>query len=416
MGGGGHDVGADQGVLHHVGVQQAVVAPGPAEPCHHPAVGRGQQDAGPARQVGDAQRLHLLGPGVVHPEAGNRQLGQQHRRRGQGVEGGQELPISDEPAEHLARQVMGGGHADPGQLVRRRRQRVEYPRGPAGRHHFEQIRGDPEDRPVVDPQDLGPLIQHLVLRHRPPGGRPQLAESGDIVGFGDSGVEHERVGDDRHRHAGCLFAVLLLEHRGHTLERPLPILFPKQTRRRGHAALEGERAGDDEPLRQGGHLHEAGQRVDPSLQPPRGGEADDLFEPELPAEVTEQAVFELRIRDAVREVPPAVAEAGRHADRNRVLDHLVGGLEILSQPSSGFVLDCAGGAHLGLDDHRRTARVEDQDVRLGGRVVQEHAGRFCYDGAARLPARMAAAEGARQLGVDHGLGVAGHTGQSTRRV
>ena len=60
MGGRGHDVHPNQYLLHHGPVQFRVVQAGPARSGCDPVVGRGQQSPGPARQIGDLQRLDPL--------------------------------------------------------------------------------------------------------------------------------------------------------------------------------------------------------------------------------------------------------------------------------------------------------------------------------------------------------------------
>ena len=72
-----HDVRADQRVLHHRAVQRLVVAAAAAVACLDRAVGGGEQHAGPAPQICDAQRLHCLGVSPVHVEPRDRQLGEQ---------------------------------------------------------------------------------------------------------------------------------------------------------------------------------------------------------------------------------------------------------------------------------------------------------------------------------------------------
>ena len=53
--GGRHDVGADEGVFHHGGVERGVVPAGPAMARRDGAVSSSQERAGAAGQIGDAQ-------------------------------------------------------------------------------------------------------------------------------------------------------------------------------------------------------------------------------------------------------------------------------------------------------------------------------------------------------------------------
>ena len=89
-------------------VQPLRVAAGQSVQAVDAAVGGVQQGAGAAGVVGDAEILHLLRvgpPGVV----GNGQMGQQRRRFGAGVVGGQKLAVGDKFLVHRAGQVVGLG-------------------------------------------------------------------------------------------------------------------------------------------------------------------------------------------------------------------------------------------------------------------------------------------------------------------
>ena len=211
---GGHDVRADQRVLHHRAMQRLVVAAAAAVARRDRAVGGGEQDAGPARKIGDAQRLHRLGVGPVHVQPRHRQLGEQGRRGGQRVERREELPVRDQPPEHLAGEILRTGRPDavefPGDPV----QTIQHGLRRAVRNGQQHIRSDLEDRPVVDlAEDVAPGLQDLALQ-QPATGAAQFVERADLVCACDGGVDGERVGDDRHRHTRGLLAVLLVERLG----------------------------------------------------------------------------------------------------------------------------------------------------------------------------------------------------------
>ena len=108
MDGGGHDVAAVERLLHHHFVEGCRVAPGPLVTGGYLLVHRREQRAGPAGEVPDSQPADGLSIRPVHAlQLGDGQPGQQCRRRGQGVEGGQVLAVGNKSLEDAAGQVVG---------------------------------------------------------------------------------------------------------------------------------------------------------------------------------------------------------------------------------------------------------------------------------------------------------------------
>ena len=168
MRGGGHDVGADQRLLHHrLAVQLPVVAARAAPPRRDGAVGRREQRARPARQVGDAQRLHRLRVAPVHVQPRDGEFGEQRGGGGPRVEGRQELAVGDQPPEHLPREVLRRGDAEPRELVGGGAQicSIRFPASASGMH-VRRSRATSKIEPVVDREDALPRGQRLLLADR----------------------------------------------------------------------------------------------------------------------------------------------------------------------------------------------------------------------------------------------------------
>ena len=113
MGGGGHDVRADERLLKHLMVDGFVVAARPPVTGGDGAVGGAQQRARAAGQVGDAERFHRIGVSPIHLKAHDGELGEERGGRGAGVEGGEEFPVGDQLAKHLPREIVHRRHAMP---------------------------------------------------------------------------------------------------------------------------------------------------------------------------------------------------------------------------------------------------------------------------------------------------------------
>ena len=123
--GGRHDVGGDHGALQHGRVYCAIVAAAVPVARQHRLVGRHQQGAGAAGEVGDAQvRVGVqVAPVRVHPRHG--QFAKQLGGFGPRVERGEELPVGDEPLEHAPGEILLGGDAASGEFVGHSHQRAQ---------------------------------------------------------------------------------------------------------------------------------------------------------------------------------------------------------------------------------------------------------------------------------------------------
>ena len=107
-----HDVAAVEHLLHHRAVEIGGVAAGPLVPGGDLVVDRGEQRAGAAGEVPDAQLADGVGVRPVDAlHFGDSQPGQERGGRGQRVEGGQVLAVRDEALEDAPGQVVGVVHA-----------------------------------------------------------------------------------------------------------------------------------------------------------------------------------------------------------------------------------------------------------------------------------------------------------------
>ena len=406
-------MGADQRVLHHRAVQRLVVAAGAAMARGDHAVGGGEQDAGAAGEVGDAQRRHRLGVGPVRVQPRHCEFGEQRRRRRQRVEGGEELAVGDQPPEHLAGEVLRAGHADPVQLVRDGAQALQHGRRHARPDRRQHVRGDAKDRPVVDlGEDVAPRLQYAVLRH-PAELAAQFVDRGDAVGTRETGVERERVGDDRHRHPRGLLALLLPQRRGDPRPRVRLVLQPGAEAGGGlpDALLQDAHPFLDAAFGQRGLLDQAGERVDAATQP--AGARPALRVGGLALAMREDAVAELRLGDALGEALLIAAQRRRHAHGDRLLDRLAVRVHDRVEAGARVVLDGRGGLPLGLDDHGRAAGMADHDVgSLGGMAAQD-VGLLGADAPRLAPARVLPAQRLGERGVERGFAGARHRRQHT---
>ena len=99
-----HHVAAVEDILHHGRVQLGRITAGAFMAGSNLFVHRGQQGAGSASKIGDAELADGVGVAPVHAfHLAHGKSGQQGSGRGQGVEGGQVLAVGDEALEYPAR-------------------------------------------------------------------------------------------------------------------------------------------------------------------------------------------------------------------------------------------------------------------------------------------------------------------------
>ena len=207
---GGHDVGGHQRPLHHPRVQLRVIAARVPVSGKHAVVGGQEEGAGSTREVTDSQVLNGGGFRPIHIETRHRELGQQSGRIGQRIESGEELPIRNQALKHAAGQVIEAVGADGRKLVRHVGQAIHDVQHRRVADGQQQIHGDLEDRPVVDPQYAPPALQEARPKYVA-GFAAQAVQMRYAMLTRQRRVERHRVRNDRHRHARCLLAVLLVE-------------------------------------------------------------------------------------------------------------------------------------------------------------------------------------------------------------
>src|SRR3990172_10272475 len=74
--------------------------------------------------------------------------------------------------------------------------------------------GNIENRPVIDFKNLFPVFKHLILTDAAPFA-PKFIKGTDVIEVaipaGQAFMEHQRIGQDGHRHSPSLLSVLLPE-------------------------------------------------------------------------------------------------------------------------------------------------------------------------------------------------------------
>ena len=261
-------------------------------------VGGGEQRAGAAGEIAHAQLADAFGVGPVEAlQLGDREPGQQRRRGGPGVEGGQILAVGDQALEDASGEVVGVVAAGRVHLLGGVAQFVEQLPGRARRQPLEDVAGDREDGEVVDFEDFVPGRRGLVLGIGDAGAADLHQRLNARVHAGNALVEDERVGDDRAGHAPGLGHVAHAEQVGDGGDDVHLRLAQRVEHDGGPLDPALERVGGlvDLLLRHGDEPDQVGEVVESAVEPARGGEADTLA---VSVEVVvEHAVGELRVAE-----------------------------------------------------------------------------------------------------------------------
>ena len=206
-----HDVGRDQREFHHRAMQGRIVAARPPVADADRMIGRADQDAGAAGQIADLQPQDIVRIRPVALQPAHRQFREQRRRGRMRIERGQEFAVRDQALKQPSGHILQAGGPDRGQVLRQRRQPAHHFQRDAVGEMRQQLQRDVEDGVVVH------FAENAVpARHQPHAGKhtgliPELGQRRNSVLAGDRIVEAERVGENGHRHAGRLLAVLLLQ-------------------------------------------------------------------------------------------------------------------------------------------------------------------------------------------------------------
>ena len=254
--GGRHDVTAVQHVFHHHGVQAGRVSPSAFVPGGDLLVHRGQQGAGAAGEVADAQGAERVGIGPMYAvQLGRGQPRQQGRGFGARVERSEIFAVGDEPLKQPAGQVVRDDGAACSDALRGFAQDLQEAGRGVRRQLFHDVAGNREHGPIVDVQNAPPRIGHGPLRVGDGRAAHPMQRFDGGVPAGQSLVIQHGVGDDGARHAAGLDVVGHAEQAGdvqrdagprrrHVVEQGDPAVntFFQRLRRRGDGTL---RHGDE---------------------------------------------------------------------------------------------------------------------------------------------------------------------------
>ena len=157
----------DQAVLHHRRVQRFGIAAVELVQERDALVGGAEQRSRAAGEVADLQGGDRL---LVAPLraarcliGGDGEAGEQRRRGGTGVEGGEEFAVGDQTLEDDAGEVVRLGHAAADQPSGCLPERSEDLVGGDDRHSIKNLRGSGEDRPIVDVENGAPFVDDALL-------------------------------------------------------------------------------------------------------------------------------------------------------------------------------------------------------------------------------------------------------------
>ena len=360
-----HNVRADDLLLHRPGVEVFPAAAARLAERNQPTVSGGEERAGAAGEVPDFE----LPRGGFAFAVGEGERGEHSGGGRRRVEGGEELPVGDEALKDDAGEVVRAGHA----LVYQSRggggEQLEH----VGRQPLRQLRHnlmrDVEDGVIVDAEDIAPLVEDGHFGE-PPAGAPQSVEVLDAVGAREVRVKDERVGDDGHRHAARLDAVLLMDALGYPRADVGAEFyrFAQPLRCGADALLEavgGVLDGAQGDARLIGEAREVRRAAD---------EPSRVWEPVVlvARRSGEQRVLEAGVGLAERvaeRLALEVAEPEGDADGDGGEDERAVG-ERGAKPVAGVVLDRRGGGDLRLDDDGRGRGRGDEDVGLAARALQ----------------------------------------------
>ena len=309
---------------------------------------------------------------------GDGQPGQQRRRRGQRVEGGQVLAVDDQPLEYPPRQVVGIVDTGGADLPCGELEGVQDPRRSLRWNVAKDVPPDGEDREVVDVQDRRPGSQRLALGigYAPAAHQAQGLDL--VVGHpGNPLVEDQGVGDYRAGHPPRLRYVHHPQQAGylgrHT--RLGGVQLVQYGRNPFDTLLEGAGGKVHVPLGNGHQPYQVGKVSHRPCQPARLGKAA------LGPVVAEDAVGETRAGQSGAQVV-GVSHGLRVPERDDRLDHPAPIHHLQPQPRLCLGLHAPRGLDLRLDDHRSTPGFGHYDVRLQAGMAYDRADVFGSHGRA----------------------------------
>ena len=205
------------------------------------------------------------------------------------------------------------------------------------------------------------------------------------MGSCDRGVECHGVGDDGHRHAGGLLAILLVQDLRHRLETPGEVrqrILAQDPRGVLDSALKDGETLLDLAFRQRQAFDRVGQIVhsaaDPTVPRPRLEPALTHGSPRL----RRRAIIGVQIQ---RESPPAklggldtlaesrlfLAQVRRQLDREGQLDRIVGLVESLAEALPSLPQHGSGWSEFGFKHDRRAALLVHDDIGPQGGLLED---------------------------------------------
>ena len=393
-----HDVAAVQHVFHHHGMQAGRVAAGALVPARDLLVHRGQQGAGTAGEVADAQPADRRGVGPVHAvQLGDGQPCQQRRGFGAGVERGEILAVGNQPLKQAAGQVVRDDGAGRGDALRGFAQDVQDAGRGVRRKLFHEVARNRENGPVIDVQNVSPCVGHGPLRVGDGRAAHPVQRLDGRVAAGQPLVKQQGVGHDGARHAAGLDVVGHAEQAGDVQRDAGP--------RRRHVVQQGDAAvdaffqrlgrGGDGALRHGDEADQIGQIRHVAVQPARGRKPLHV----LPV-LRQHAVGQAGRGDDGPQVL-GIAEVRRVAERHRGLDGVGFVHHAEAEAGRGFGLRGARRQVFGFDDDRCPVRGRHRDVESQARPVGDEPRLFrVYRAARQHPLEQV---GQRAVGVRFGM-------------
>ena len=399
--GGGHDVAAVEHLLHHDLVERFGVAAGAFVAGGDLLVDGGEEGAGAAGEVGDAEVADGVGVGPVHGvHFGDGEACEEGGGGGKGVEGGEVFAVGDKALEDAAGEVVGVVDACGVDLLGGIAEALEDDGGVLRVQLLEDVFGNSEDGPVVDGEDLLPRGEGLVL------GVAAAVDGGEgldaLVHAGDALVEDKGVGEDGAGHAPGLGDVAHSEEAGDGEgDVGAGVVDLVQEGGGGLDALLQRGGGVfDGALGDGDEAHHVGYVLDGAFEPAGLGEAADAVR-----RLGEDAVGEAGVGEGGAEVVGLADGIGEAQGDGGFDDAPVGG-DLEAETLARLGLDGGGGHVFGFDDDGGAVGCGDEDVGAEAGVSGDGLGVLGADAAAGQHGLEDGAQGV----VGAWFGLAGHGG------
>ena len=360
----GHHIAAVEDLLHQRAMERRRVAPGAFVPRGDLLVHRREQRPGAAGEVPHAESAEAVGVRPIQVvQQRHREARQQRGRRRKRVEGGEVLPIGDEPLEDAPGEVVGVRDAERVDLGRGLAEPAQDPGAVAGQQVRQEIPRDGEDRPVVDRENLvpgranGPVRVDDGVAHFAGGPNPGQ-DSGQSV------VEDDGIRQDGPCHAPRLRGIVESQARGDLIgkERTQDAEFVQPPGHLLDPLLHRRGGGPHRFLRLPDEPNQVGEILHGPLEPTRPGKPRPVRVVGGEGQIgIPQGRFDLvGVLQRCR-----VSQRHDRFDRTRLAD------DAPMEPGTRFFLDGRRRFVLRLDDHRRGAGAGYQEIRPAGMAREQ---------------------------------------------